>query len=192
MLAVVLVIAFPSRAARGAGPAAPRSWKLALGSATLVTIGAVLLVAILDGLLDTAEAQKLGPEWDSGQLAPFLVNGMGAQQLLAPARRRSHLPRTRHAPGPAPARRVAHRRGGRLNGDQAGASASSTAWARRREAAASAVGEPIWGSKFRSTNVSVMPPGRQLVQVRPDLVVPASRPGAARFPARTRTTPRHT
>ena len=61
----------------------PRSWWRAAAIAVPVTVAALLLVAVLDPLLDSGEAQKLAPEWDPDRVVAFALNAL-VIALVAP------------------------------------------------------------------------------------------------------------
>ena len=61
----------------------PRSWARAAAIAVPITVVTLVLVAILDPLLGSGEAQKLAPEWDRERAVPFAVNAV-VIALVAP------------------------------------------------------------------------------------------------------------
>ncbi len=83
LLAAILVIASRSDLREALALRRPASWARAAAIAIPVTVATLALVAILDPLLNSGEAQNLAPEWDPARAAPFVVNAV-VIALVAP------------------------------------------------------------------------------------------------------------
>lgn len=76
ILLVVFMIARPGGLRETLALRPPPSWTRAAAIGLLLFVGTVALLAILDPLLQSGDAQNLAPDWDPTRIIPFVINAI--------------------------------------------------------------------------------------------------------------------